>query len=332
MTGDITLFYNYTPCKDDSLVRIADGSTSKVAGKGSVVVSKDITLNSVLYVPKLDCNLLSISKLTRDLNCVTKFLPNVCEFQAMDSGRRIGSAEESAGLYFLRVNNEEQSRGRSYVARSAKEDNNVMLWHYRLGHPNFVYLRQMLPSIFNKSSEIFQCEICQLAKHARNSYPTQPYKSSKPFALVHSDVWGPSRIKTITGARWFVTFIDDHTRTTWVFLMKEKSEVTKIFESFHQMVQTQFQTKVQILRTNNGREYYNTILASYLHKHGMIHQTSCADTPQQNGVAERKNRHLLEVTRSLMMSTNVPNHFWGEAVLSSAYLINRMPSKVLNYK
>jgi len=206
-----------------------------------------------------------------------------------------------------------------------------MLWHYRLGHPNFMYLKKMFPSLFNKRLKKFHCETCQLSKHTRSTYPLQPYKSSQPFSLIHSDVWGPSRTSNITSSRWFVTFIDNHTRVTWVFLMKEKSEVGRIFEIFHTMVQTQFQTNIKVLRTNNGREYYNSMLNSYLQKNGIIHQSSCVDTPQQNGVAERKNRHLLEVTRLLMLATNVPKQIWGEAVLSTTYLINRIPSSVLNF-
>ena len=116
-----------------------------------------------------------------------------------------------------------------------------------------------------------------------------------------------------------------------MFLMKEKSEVGQILEIFHTMVQTQFQTNIKVLRIDNGREYYNSMLNFYLQKNGIVHQSSCVDTPQQNGVAERKNRHLLEVTRSLMLATNVPKQFWGEVVLSATYLINRVPSSVLNF-
>lgn len=173
--------------------------------------------------------------------------------------------------------------------------------------------------------------MCQLSKYTRNSYPAHPYKPSQPFSLIHSDVWGPSRTKNITWSRWFIKFIDDYTRVTWVFLMKEKSEVRRIFENFHNMVQTQIHTSIQVICTNNGREYYNSILESCLQKHGIIHQSSCVDIPQQNGIAERKNLHLLEVTRSLMLAAHVPSRFWGDAVLSATYLINRMPSRVLNF-
>jgi len=134
-----------------------------------------------------------------------------------------------------------------------------------------MYLQKLFPSLFNKNPNIFHCDVCQLAKHSRNTYPTQPYKPSHPFSLIRSDVRGPSKINNITGSRWFVTFIDDHTRTTWVFLMKEKSEVGQIFEYFHNMVRMQFQANIQVLITNNGREYYNFALRSYLQKNGIVH-------------------------------------------------------------
>ncbi|RVW95612.1 Retrovirus-related Pol polyprotein from transposon TNT 1-94 [Vitis vinifera] len=88
----------------------------------------------------------------------------------------------------------------------------------------------------------------------------------------------------------------------------------------------------QILKSNNAKEYFTSSLSTYLQNHDIIHISSCVDTPQQNGVAERKNRHLLEVARCLMFSSNVPNYFWGEAILTATYLINRMPSRVLTFQ
>ena len=126
------VFPEYTPCHNNSSVRIADGILSRVFGTGSVIISKDITLRSMLYVPKLDCNLLSISRLAQDLNCVTKFLPHMCEFQALNSGKRIDNAEVGAGLYLLRA--EEIRRLPMKTAcvvsnPSTKTDSVVMLWH-----------------------------------------------------------------------------------------------------------------------------------------------------------------------------------------------------------
>ena len=168
-----------------------------------------------------------------------------------------------------------------------------MLWHFKLGHPNFQYLKHLFPSPF-RYNDVFQCEICQLAKHQCSSYPSKT--SFHPFTMIHSDIWGPSRIQSLTGEKWFITFIDDHTRITWVYLLKEKSEAEQTFKNSHLMVQNQYNTRIKILRTDNGTEYFNTLLGAYLLEQGIIHQSSCIGTPQQNEIVERKNRHLLEVT------------------------------------
>ena len=114
--------------------------------------------------------------------------------------------------------------------------------------------------------------------------------------------------------------------------MKEKFETAAIFKSFHFMIITQFGWKIQVLKTNNGKEYFNFVLSPFLSDQGIIYVSSCVDTPQQNGVAERKNRHLLEVARSIIFSNHVPKHFWGEAILTTTYLINRMPTLILKFQ
>ena len=114
----------------------------------------------------------------------------------------------------------------------------------------------------------------------------------------------PSRTVTLTGHKWFVTFIDNFSRTTWVYLLKEK-KMCHVFQIFNKMIRTQFGTEIKILRSDNGKEYDNSGLSPYLASNGIIHQTSCVDTPQQNGVAERKNCHLLDVARSMLFSMNV---------------------------
>lgn len=103
MTGDATLIQNFTPCSENITVRIADGSISKVLGTGSVMIEENLTLDSVLLVPNLDCNLLSISKLTQEKNCVANKSPNHCVFQDLNSGQMIGSAELHSGLYMFKV-------------------------------------------------------------------------------------------------------------------------------------------------------------------------------------------------------------------------------------
>lgn len=328
------LFHTYDPCSGHEKIRIADGSFAPIAGKGSIFLSPTVCLKSVLHVPKLACNLLSVSKLSQDSNCCVSFFDSHCVFQEQTSGKMIGSAKLKDGLYYFVDEDSENKKAHGYSSVSSTSVmDQVILWHNRLGHPSFAYLQKLLPQLFNDiESSKFVCEHCILAKSHKSSYPSKTYVPSKPFSLIHSDVWGPSRVKTSSGKKWFVTFIDDHTRLCWVYLMSEKSEVCQLFQNFYKMVETQFQSKIRILHTDNGTEYINDVLGQFLKDKGILHQSTCVNTPQQNGIAERKNKHLLEVTRALMFSMNVPKYLWGEAILTATYLINRLPSRVLNFE
>lgn len=149
---------------------------------------------------------------------------------------------------------------------------------------------------------------------------------------MHSDEWGPAPITNLSGYRWFVNFIDDCTRMTWLYLLRNKSDVLKTFQSFHTMVQNQFSTNIRIFRSDNGGEFVNKNFQEYFERHAILHETTCPQTPQQNGIAEWKNRYLLEIARSLLISANVPSHHWPDAVTTAVYLINRMPSRVLQFQ
>ncbi|WJZ94353.1 hypothetical protein VitviT2T_013224 [Vitis vinifera] len=119
---------------------------------------------------------------------------------------------------------------------------------------------------------------------------------------------------------------------TWLCLMKTKDEVNLLFQNFHKVIETQYNAKVQVLHSDNGGEYQSSDLQKYLERHDIIHQTTCSNTPQQNGVAEQKNRHLLEVVRASLIAAQTPISYWGEAITSAAYLINRVPSSSINFQ
>ncbi|CAA6665274.1 unnamed protein product [Spirodela intermedia] len=153
-----------------------------------------------------------------------------------------------------------------------------------------------------------------------------------PFFHVHSDVWGPAPTPSTSGARWFITFIDDCTRMTWIYLLKNKSEVSMALIQFFSLIRTQFETTIQRFRSDNAKDYFNHTLTSYFQKEGIVHESSYVYTPQQNGVAKWKNGHLLGMTKALIIQNNVPKYFWGEGVPMAAHLINRLPTKSLNFK
>ena len=115
-----------------------------------------------------------------------------------------------------------------------------------MGHPSFQLMSHMFPSLFRKiRSSKFSCEVCQLAKHTRVPYFSSDNKSFEPLSIVHSNVWGPCRVSSTFGFRWFVTFIDECTRYTWVYLLKEKSDVEKIFATFAKTSENLFEKKNQ---------------------------------------------------------------------------------------
>lgn len=316
MTGDRSLFTTYYPCNGYQTVRIANGTRTKVEWAGTIHLSETLTLYSVLFVPDLNCNLISVSKLNSDLHCETKFFAKYCVFWDLNSGRMIVNAELRASLYLFDVNtssvpvslaNKNRINPQCWLVHSLKsvskpnKDSAIMTWHCRLGHSNFLYLKRLFPSLFiNKNPNLFHCEVCQLAKHIRKTYSPRPYKPSHHFSLIHGDIWGPTRIPNITVLDGFLLLVDDHTRLCWTFLMKEKSETNHIFRHFHAMVQNQFKTNIQILKTDNARDFFNSNLGPYLKSHGIVQQSSCIDTPQQNGIVERKNRNILEVARTML--------------------------------
>jgi transposase InsO family protein len=163
-------------------------------------------------------------------------------------------------------------------------------------------------------------------------FPLSKCKSKKPFELIHSDVWGPAPLDSFNGYKYFVIFIDDFLRTTWLYLLKNKSEVFSQFVEFYNFVENQFDTKIKTFRSDNGTEFVNRNFLEFFKQRGILHQTTCVYTSEQNGVSKRKNRHLLEVTRVLLFQNNVPKIVWSDAVLTATCLINRLPSAKLNFK
>ncbi|BFG20494.1 hypothetical protein CerSpe_067680 [Prunus speciosa] len=334
MTYDAKFFDELSSNTRDPYITSANGLPSPITGEGTIFLTPTLSLSRALLVPNIYCNLLSVGRLLDTLNASATFYPTHCSFQDLKTYEMIGHGKRIGGLYYLTLPSAPvRDRVVNTVQRcSVKDKQQIWLWHRRLGHPSFGYLKRLFPSLFRSCDESsFKCETCILAKSHRTVFPLSDSKAAKPFDLVHSDVWVPARV-TSNGFRWFVTFIDDCTRLTWVFLLKNKHDVASILPEFCTMVSTQFHAQIKVFRTDNGGEYVNNTFVSFFHAQGIIHQTTTPFTPQQNGVSERKNRQLLEVARSLMLDMSIPHHLWGHAVLSAAYLINRTPSRVLDFK
>ena len=206
-----------------SKVRIADGNFLHIAGKGLIKISEGIDLKSVLHVPKLTCNLLSVSKLSRDSNCCVIFYDSHCLFQDQKSGKTIGNARMINELYYFKdkTSDNKIAQGLSSISSVSVHDQ-IMVWHYRLGHPSFSYLKYLFPTLFKGVNPLsFQCESCLLAKSHRKPYVKSFYQSSKPSYLFHSDVWGPSKITTNSGKK-MVCYIYRRPYSTLLDLFDER--------------------------------------------------------------------------------------------------------------
>lgn len=137
------------------------------------------------------------------------------------------------------------------------------------------------------------CEVCSLGKHTRFPFPNSETKSDKVLALLHLDVWGPYNTHTFDGNKFFLTIVDDFSRITWIFLLKLKSDILVVLKQFFRMVLTQFNVPVQGVRYDNGGKFVSDQMQALFKELGIIHYKTCVYTPQQNGVAEKKHRHIL---------------------------------------
>ncbi|XP_074356025.1 uncharacterized protein LOC141695697 [Apium graveolens] len=189
-------------------VGLPDGQTVVANKKGSVRLSENIYLRHVLYVPELNCNLISISQLSDDLNYFVQFSSNICAIQDLHLRRLIGAGERRDGLYYFQQLS-------AIHAVSAERSSMVELWHKRMGHP-YENIVKLLPFI-NNSKDIMNkaCEVCYRAKHCRDSFPLSENKSTRIFELVHCDLWGPYNTPSSCEARYFLTLIDDYSRAVW---------------------------------------------------------------------------------------------------------------------
>ena len=134
--------------------------------------------------------------------------------------------------------------------------------------------------------ESLHCCICEFSKHHRISFPISNTRTFVPFSLIHSDVWGCCTVPNVSGTRWFVSFIDDSTPVTWLYLIKQKSDVSSVFPIFHSKVKNQFGVTTKGFRSDNAHDYFNQVLSPYFKKEGIIHESSYVSTPQQNRVTE----------------------------------------------
>jgi len=316
-----------------SKVKFADDSTLSAEGIGEVLIKKkdggQSLISEVLYIPGMKSNLLSIGQL------LEKGYRVLLEDKMMrvhdPKGKLILKAPMSRNRTFkIELNVMEH---KCYATAVSRDE---WLWHYRLGHLNFRDLKSMqkygmvsgLPEI-HVPTEV--CEECVQAKQHRNNFSKNAgSKTKNVLEVVYSDVCGPIQVESTGGNKYFVTFIDDFSRKLWTYLIKRKSEVFEVFRKLKSLVEKQSGYKIKTLRTDGGGEYVSSEFEVFCTKEGIVHDVVPPYTPQQNGTAERKNRTIMNMVRSMLKSKHLPKELWGEAVSTATYTLNRCPTRKLN--
>ncbi|KAL1195981.1 Retrovirus-related Pol polyprotein from transposon RE2 [Cardamine amara subsp. amara] len=180
--------------------------------------------------------------------------------------------------------------------------------HKRLGHPSDKILLQLYQNkliSLNKHSHNM-CEACQLGKSSRLSFSASSFSASKPLERIHCDLWGPAPIVSVQGFRYYVILIDNFSRFSWFYPLKNKSDFSSIFIMFQKLVEAQFKIKIGIFQCDGGGEVTSKRFLQHLEDSGIKQLISCPHTPQQNGLAERKHRHVTELGLSIMFQSQNP--------------------------
>ncbi|XP_011620466.1 uncharacterized protein LOC105420045 [Amborella trichopoda] len=224
MTGSFDCLSRFKKVTDRLSVSIANGVMIPVTGirKASLIFYEYHP--DVCYLPSFPSNFLSVSKITYDLNCNVIFSPHSVVFQDRATGKMIGEGHASHALYLINQQNK--------ALESKGSLNNGNLWHSRIGHPSNNVLRILFPRISLDSSN---CDVCKFSKQAKLPFLNFTSLSDESFHLVHSDVWGPALVTSYNGFEYFVTFTEDKSRATWLYLLKSKSEVFSAFKDFYNL-------------------------------------------------------------------------------------------------
>lgn len=333
MTNDREFF---SSLRDTSAtIYLADGSSVAAAGVGegqfycesSDGRIQEVRLKNVLYIPQLDDGLLSVNRITEQGHRVT-FENDTCSIYR--NHQVIAEARSDGNLFRL------QTVAPGSTAYSARETVCLHQWHRRLGHRDPAAIKRLINEELSTGirvstcSEEVVCESCIKGKLTQTKFTASKLREKEPMRLIHSDLCGPMQTATPSGNRYFLTLIDDHSRFAVVRLIKSKDEVAGVVQEYIAEMSTRFGRKPIAIRTDNGKEYVSRELENFLRKEGIQHQLTVPYTPQQNGVAERKNRSLTESAKCMLLDAGLNNRFWGEAILTAAYLQNRLPSRSIN--
>lgn len=350
MTYDKSLFSKLSK-PPTSHVKLGNGYKAEITGCGTITmklhVSGKITpvlFENVFLVPELGYQLLSVSTFSKR-GFSTLFENDRCFVKRGNT--TVVSGTLHGTLYKLDTPSAYQTTPHAFTASTLE------VWHKRLAHVDPVTIVNMVDNnivtgidLKKQKSNNIECDGCTLGKGHRSPIPKKSKsRSSNILELVHSDVNGPLDTASLGGSRYFITFIDDFSKWTVVYTMRKKSDSFNCFKIYHKYAEVhtgrqmnklnvirrsnKTEEQIKALRTDNGGEYISNQFKDYLLEHGISHQLTVAYTPQQNGVAERMNRTLVDLVRSMIHSAGLEKKFWAEALQTAVHVRNRITSRSL---
>ncbi|KAJ0955343.1 putative RNA-directed DNA polymerase [Helianthus annuus] len=332
MIGDMKLLYDVKSIRG-GYVAFAGDKGGYITGEG-MISNGIVSFDKINFVQQLDHNLLSVSQIC-DKQFSVHFDANGC--YVLNPGFKIPkewillSAPRINDLYVLDMSQAitTSAQATCFVSKATEKDS--ISWHGRMGH---IHLRKMNHLVSNelvngvplKNFHLQDvCFSCQKGKQTKKKHPTKKINTvAVPLERLHMDLFGPLKHKSIRNDQYCLVIIDDYSRFSWVAFMAHKSETFGIIKNLIIQIENLYKLKVRRIRSDNGTEFKNHAMAEFCTSKGILHEFSAAYTPQQNGVAERKNRTLIETARTMLVESQLRIPSWSEAVASACYTLNRV--------
>ncbi|GJZ59827.1 putative ribonuclease H-like domain-containing protein [Tanacetum coccineum] len=333
MTGNRHRLENFQEFKGGNVT--FGGGEGKITGKGTIRTAK-LDFENVLYVKELQhFNLFSVSQICDKKNRVlfteTECLVLTKDFKLPDETQVLLKVPRKHNLYSFNLEDLAPQGDLACLLAKATLDESTQ-WHRRLGHVNFKNMNKLVKGnlVRGLPPKLFQndhtCVACNKGKQHKVSYKAKTVVSSfsEPLQMLHMDLFGPTSVRSISHKFYCLVITDAFSRFSWVFFLAKKDEIVGILKEFINVVENQLNKKVKVIRSDNGTEFKNRDLIEFCGSKGIMRDYSNARTPQQNGVAERKNRTLIEAARTMLADSFLPTMFWTEAVATACYVLNRV--------
>ncbi|GJV63859.1 retrovirus-related pol polyprotein from transposon TNT 1-94 [Tanacetum coccineum] len=325
--ADKSMFHSFRAVDNGQKLYMGNSATADIKGEGDVVLKmtseKELKLTNVLYVSEICKNLVS-GWLLNKFGFRLVFQSD--KFVLSKNQVYVGKGYVMNDMFKLNVMVVKNEINKMNSSAYLIESSNV--WHGRLGHVNFNSMRRLIKfnSIPNCHIDSkYKCETCVEAKLTRTSFKSVN-RTTEPLDMVHTYICNLKSLPTKGGNKYFITFIDDCTKYCYVYLLKSKDEAIDKFVLYKTEVENQLGKKIKVVRSDRGGEYVAPF-AELCAKHGIRHEFTAPYSPQQNGIAERKNRTLKEMVTAMLISSGMSQDMWGEAILTATYLLNKIPCK-----